>query len=71
MPFRGLNRKIHLTPGLSAPLGFAAMPAGAASFSIPVPGYDGLRGLNVFVQAGVVSGISPMHVTNSGQLTVY
>lgn len=66
----GFNRRIHLAlPGILT-VGFVPMPAGAATFQIDIPNDIGLRGLDLFLQAGVLQAAAPVHVTNSGQLTI-
>ena len=67
----GFNRKIHLSQLGLLTIGFLPMPTGSASFQIDVPNDISLRGLSLYLQAGILQAAAPVHVTNSGQLTFY
>ncbi len=66
----GFNRPIHLDLPSLLTVGFAPMPTGSAAFSIAIPSDPTLAGLSLYLQAGVLQG-GGIHVTNSGQLTVW
>ena len=66
----GFNRKIHLDMSSILTIGFVPMPLGVAGFQISIPNDPGLRGTSLYLQAGVLHGTAPVHVTNSCQLTV-
>lgn len=66
----GFNREIHLALPTMITIGFLPLPAGTATFQVDVPNDAGLRGIDLYLQAGVLQGASAVHVTNSGQLTI-
>jgi hypothetical protein len=66
----GLDRKVHLGLSTMQTIGFLPMPAGTANWTMQVPNDASLSGVSLYFQAGLLQGSSPIHVTNSGQLTI-
>jgi serine protease len=66
----GYNRKVLLDLGTLQPAGLLLMPAGTASWPLFVPSIAALHGASLYFQAGLLQGSAPIHVTNSGQVTV-
>lgn len=67
----GLNRRVHLDQGSAFTVGYFPLPQGAATWTLNVPNNPGFAGLNLYFQAGRLSGAGPLHVTNSCQATIY
>lgn len=66
----GLNRPVLLGLPTLQTLTFLPMPSGTAAFPIGIPNDQGLSGIDLYLQAGVLQTAAPVHVTNSCQVTV-
>lgn len=66
----GLNRRLHLDPAQAVTLDFRPLAGGRATFPIGVPASAVLHGLELYLQAAVLPPAGPVHVTNSGHLSV-
>ncbi|MFY9343766.1 MAG: S8 family serine peptidase, partial [Planctomycetota bacterium] len=65
----GFNRRIHLDLSGLVSLGAFLLPAGSAQWSTTVPNNPALHGADLYFQAVRLAGTSPLHVTNSCQVT--
>lgn len=66
----GFNRNLHLDLASLASLGAFVLPAGSAQYTLPIPNSASLQGVDVYFQAGRLSGSAPLFLTNSGQVTI-
>jgi serine protease len=66
----GLNRRVLLDLAGLVPCGAFTLPAGTASWQLPVPADPALQGIDVFFQAVRLTAASPLHLTNSCQVTI-
>jgi hypothetical protein len=66
----GFNRNVHLDLATMANVGAFFLPAGQASWQLAVPLSSSLQGANLYFQAVRLFGSTPLHVTNSCQVTI-
>ncbi len=66
----GFNRHVHLDLLSLVSLGAFVLPTGTASWSLAVPNNASLHGADLYFQAVRLTGASPLHVTNSCQVTI-
>ncbi len=66
----GFNRNVHLDPVSLVSVGAFFLPAGNATYSLQVPNSAALHDADLYFQAVRLSGASPLHLTNSCQVTV-
>jgi hypothetical protein len=66
----GFNRNVHLDPLSMVSVGAFFLPVGTASYSLQVPNAASLHGADLYFQAVRLTGASPLHLTNSCQVTI-
>jgi microbial collagenase len=66
----GLDRHVLIDLTGMVSIGAFVLPAGTATYSLPIPNSATLHGVSLYFQAVRLTGSSPLHVTNSCQATI-
>jgi serine protease len=66
----GLNRRAHIDPAQAISVAGFALPAGGATWTMPVPNNSALHGIDCYFQAVRLPASGVMNLTNSCQVTI-